>query len=155
MSVPVAARFTHERGGEHALPPMLVRLVTGAAWLTLGAAKLVALRDAKIDSPGIEAIPFIAAAGETLLAIVILLPAVRGSWARLACGTSVAVATILLGLAWLLPEPQQCGCFGALGEAAHWQRVVAAAALIYFSLEWWSSLRRSLSQPADTLVARA
>lgn len=60
-----------------------------------------------------------------------------GRFGRLAVGASLLASVSALGLALTVHPEAGCGCFGALGTAEEWQRLVLAGALLYLSLGAW------------------
>lgn len=119
----------------------LARWLVAAGWLGLGLVKLPHPRDTSIHavSPGgrsLEVLEVVAPFLEAGLGVSLLIPLRRWRIAHRATGlASIALAVALALFAWLAPGDASCGCFGVVGDADRWQRVVVALGLLYISVE--------------------
>jgi len=112
------------------------RLLLGSFWLVLGSAKLAAL--VGIGSGGDQ--PWLPSSAplaclELLVGLMVLLPRRLNRYRPLCDVLSCVLAAALAAYAWLVVDVRPCGCFGALGGAARWQRIVVALGLTYMSLD--------------------
>lgn len=142
MSSPVPAlprQVDKRTPGRGSSPSRVARVLVGTGWLTLGVLKLYDLPQVGVDSKISIGLVVLATSVEISVGVLALLPYRSGFGP---CLASILLGVVLLALAWSSAAPEGCGCFGALGRAERWQRVVVASAMLYASLEWWSARLR-------------